>query len=210
MPVSNLSHAELTRLYGPWLARTPRDVAEFFDGYQGRWWIAGGWALEAFTGVQRHHGDIDPSIPRAELPQLRRHLAGRIDLWAADQETLRVLLPEDAGEDDLPETCENVWARSSGADPWQYDIILTRVSAGTWAFKRDPRITRPFEEILWSQNGISYLRPEIQLLHKARGLWPKDQQDFDATWPLLDQEARSWLRDAVRLTQPDHPWLSAM
>lgn len=84
------------------------------------------------------------------------------------------------------------------------------LSGGTWTFKRDARITRPIVEITWSQNGISYLRPEIQLLHKARGIRPKDQQDFDATWPLLDQGARSWLRDAIRLARPDHPWLSAM
>lgn len=213
MPVSNLSHDEITRLYGPWLTRTPADVAQLFDGYPGRWWIAGGWAIEAFTGVRRDHGDIDPSIPRHELPRLRRHLAGQMDLWAADQETLRLLLPEDTPDDadeDLPETCENVWARRSGADPWQYDIILTRVRPDTWVFKRDPRITRPLAEIVWSRDGINYLRPEIQLLHKARGLRPKDQADFDAAWPLLDPDDQAWLRDAVTLTQPDHPWLSAM
>lgn len=207
MPVSNLSHAEIARLYGPWIARTPADAAGLFDGYRGRWWIAGGWAIEAFTGVHRAHGDIDPSIPRHELPRLRRHLAGRIDLWAADQETLRVLLPEDADQDELPKSCENVWARAGGADPWQYDIILMRLDADRWVFKRDPRITRPVAEILWSRDGISYLRPEIQLLHKARSMRPKDQQDFEAVWPLLGNAERDWLRAALELVHPGHPWL---
>ncbi|WP_230208322.1 nucleotidyltransferase domain-containing protein [Microlunatus sp. Gsoil 973] len=114
MPAGDLTKAEILRIYGPWRARTPADVAAMMTGYPGRWWIAGGWAIEAYTGVSRDHDDIDPSIPRHELPSLRRHLAGRIDLWAADQETLRLLLPEDAENDQLPTTCENVWARAAG------------------------------------------------------------------------------------------------
>ena len=80
----------------------------------------------------------------------------------------------------------------------------------TWIYKRDPRVTRPIDEIVWSRDGIDYLRPEIQLLHKARGLRTKDQQDFDAAWPLLAVEDQQWLRDALLLTQPEHPWLARM
>jgi hypothetical protein len=213
MPASSLSHDEIVRIYGPWVQRTSADVAELFDGYPGRWWIAGGHAIEAFTGVTRPHGDVDPSVPREELPLLRRHLAGRRDVWAANQETLRVLLPEDIdapGEDHLDPGCENVWARRSGADPWEFDIILMKLSGGRWVFKRDQRISLPYTDITWTQDGIRYLRPEIQLLHKARGLRPKDQADFDAAWPLLDDSAARWLRDSLTLTQPGHPWLDRM
>jgi hypothetical protein len=143
---------------------------------------------------------------------LRRHLAGRIDLWAADQDTLRVLLPDDVGRDDdrLPGRCENVWARRSGGDPWEYDIILMDTVDGRWVFKRDDRTTLPLDEIIWTQNDVNYLRPEIQLLHKAAGLRPKDQADFDAVWPVLGSEGRRWLRKALELTHPNHRWLSAM
>jgi hypothetical protein len=211
VPVSDLDHAELMRIYGPWANRTPADVADVFAGYEGRWWIAGGWSLEAFGGVRRDHADIDPSIPRHELPLLRRHLAGRLDLWSADQETLRVLLPDDVGSDDhlLPHSCENVWARRSGADPWEYDIILMTTIDDRWVFKRDPRTSLPLDEIVWRRDGVNYLRPEIQLLHKAAGLRPKDQADFDAVWTLLDARARRWLLQAIELTHPGHPWLSA-
>lgn len=210
VPVSELSHNELTRIYGSWLTRTPSDAALLFDGYPGRWWIAGGWALEAFTGVHRPHGDLDPSVPRQDLPLLRRHLAGKIDLWSADQETLRVLLPDDADRGSLAETCENVWARSSGNEPWQYDIILMGASDGRWVFKRDSRISRPIDEIVWLVDGLPYLRPEVQLLHKAAGLRPKDQADFAVTWPLLETSDRRWLREAVELTNPAHPWLDVL
>lgn len=123
---------------------TPADVADLFDGYTGRWWVAGGWALEAFTGVSRPHGDVDPSVPRGDLPLLRRHLAGRIDLWSADQETLRFLVPGDVGQDSLAETCENVWARSSGGEPWEYDIILMGVEEDVWVSRRTPGSAGPW------------------------------------------------------------------
>jgi hypothetical protein len=122
-----------------------------------------------------------------------------------------VLIPEDTGHDDdrLPDSCENVWARNGGGDPWEYDIILMSTVDDRWVYKRDARTTLPLDEIVWTQDGISYLRPEIQLLHKAAGLRPKDQADFEAVWPVLDSEGRRWLREALELTHPNHPWLSA-
>lgn len=210
MPVHDLTADELHRLYGSWLPRTPADAAALFADYPGRWWIAGGWALEAFTGVSRPHGDLDPSIPRRDLPLLRRHLAGRIDLWAADQETLTVLLPDEADRTSLADRCENVWARADGDAPWQYDIILMHGDEERWTFKRDSRISLPYDRIIWFADRIPYLRPEIQLLHKARGLRPKDEADFTATAPLLDPEATDWLREALATVHPGHPWLSRL
>lgn len=84
------------------------------------------------------------------------------------------------------------------------------VTGDTWIYKRDSRISRPVEEILWHVDGIPYLRPEVQLLHKAGGFRPKDQVDFDATWPLLEPADRHWLREALELTRPGHRWLDVL
>jgi hypothetical protein len=80
----------------------------------------------------------------------------------------------------------------------------------TWTYKRDARIGRAIEDILWTRDGISYLRPEVQLLHKAPGLRDKDQADFDACLHLLDPERRVWLKTALALAHPGHPWLGAL
>jgi hypothetical protein len=48
------------------------------------------------------------------------------------------------------------------------------------------------------------------LLHKANGLRAKDQVDFDATVPLLDAQDRRWLREAMILAHPDHPWIDLL
>jgi hypothetical protein len=200
-------HDEAVRLYGPWRPRTPRDAAALLEGYARPWWIAGGWAIEVFTGVPRPHDDVDPSILRSDVHELRRHLVGRLDVWQADSGTLTPVV-DDA--DSLTETCENLWLRPSGAEPWEYDVILMDATPTTWTYKRDARISRPLEDILWSVDGIRYLRPEVQLLHKARGLRPKDQVDFEACAPLLDGEARGWLRSALELAHPGHPWLASL
>jgi hypothetical protein len=214
MPINDPVEDEVKRLYGHSARRTPADAARLFAGYPGTWWIAGGWAIEAFSGVERPHGDLDPSIPRAELPLLRRQLAGRLDLWIADRGSLLPLLPDvdpdGSPEKLLPEECENLWARPSGDEPWEYDIILMALDQQTWAFKRDGRIRLPLADILWSRDGVNYLRPEIQLLHKAARLRPKDQADFEATLPRLEPERRDWLRAALELVHPGHAWLTAL
>lgn len=202
-----MDHAEIERLYGPWRHRTPADVAELFGTYAGDWWIAGGWAIEAFTNRPRLHGDIDPSIPRRDVHLLRQHLRGLLDVWAADRGTLRPLVT--AGSV-TPTTCSNLWLRRNGAEPWEFDVILMDTTAERWHYKRDPRISLPFDSILWDRDGIRYLRAEIQLLHKAPGLRPQDQHDFDACLPLFDDSARHWLRTAMQTAHPGHPWVDAL
>lgn len=214
MPISDLSSGELVRLYGPWAGRTPADAASLFAGYPGRWWVAGGWAVEAFTGVARHHGDLDLEVPRTDLPQLRRYLAGRFDVWTAADGALRPLLPDDdpnaAADTVLPAGCGQVWVRSGGTAPWEYEIQLMPGGHDRWEFKRDGRITRPLDEVLWHQDGVPFLRPEVQLLLKARGLRPKDQRDFDASRPLLDRDSMVWLRESLELVHPGHGWIAAL
>ena len=200
-------HDELVRLYGPWLSRTPEDAAGFFAGFGGHWWIAGGWAIEAFTTVARPHGDLDIGIPRSGVAALHRHVSTRLDVWQADKGALRPMIDE---TDDLPQTCGNLWLRPNGAAPWEYDVLLTTTTAGMWTYKRDARVRLPVEDLLWTRDGIAYLRPEIQLLYKAPGLRPKDRADFDACVRLLDPGRRAWLRTALSIAHPGHPWLEQL
>lgn len=209
-----MDDAELVRLYGPWAGRRPADAAKLFNGYPGRWWVAGGWAIEAFTGVERHHGDLDLEVPRAELALLRQHLAGHLDVWTAADGALRPLLPGDDGSGAadvvLPTGCGQVWVRAAGQEPWEYDILLAPGGADRWEFKRDRRITWSSADVVWRQHGVPYLRPELQLLLKAKGLRPKDQQDFNAARPLLSEAAAAWLRESLATVHPEHPWLTAL
>ncbi|WP_299932562.1 hypothetical protein [uncultured Nocardioides sp.] len=142
------------------------------DGYPGVWWIAGGWALEAFTGVVREHEDTDVSVLRDDLPVLRRHLAGQLDVWTATGGALGPLLPEDdpdgAPDDVLPPGCGQVWTRCAAMQPWEFDILLVPGTTERWVYKRDESMSMAMRDALWQRDGIRYLQPEIQLLYKAK------------------------------------------
>ena len=144
--VQPVDHDESVRLYGPWRTRTPRDAADLLDGYGGRWWIAGGWAIEAFTGIPRPHDDLDPSIPRSDVPALRQHLSGLLDVWQAADGALR---PMTGSADPLAPSCGNLWLRPDGGSAWEYDVILMDATSTTWTYKRDQRISLPMDDILW-------------------------------------------------------------
>ena len=138
---------------------------------------------------------------------LCEHLAGTYDVWAADHRTLRSLI---VGDHDLAPTTENLWLRAGAAEPWEYDVILMDTSDTTWTFKRDARISRPLDDILWSRDGIEYLRPEVQLLHKARAVRRKDLADFEACLPRLGAQERQWLARALGIAHPGHPWIARL
>ncbi|RNI24665.1 hypothetical protein [Flexivirga caeni] len=202
---------QFTAVYGPWRSRTPGDARALVDGYPGTWFVAGGWAIEAFTGVPRSHEDCDISILRAEVETFRDFVRGRYDVWAAGSGALKPVFADDPAlfDERAHDGAEQIWLRPGWDQPWEYDVLLAPGNAKTWVYKRDSSITRPMDEALWHRDGLPYLRPEIQLLYKARGLRPKDQVDFDATWPLLDAAQRHWLQEMLDRTLPGHPWLTA-
>jgi hypothetical protein len=195
---------DVTRWYGPWAALSPADVPAFLAGFDGPWWIAGGHAVEAFTGVRRDHDDVDLVVYRRDLPRLRAALRDRWHLGSVGAGMLRPL------DDDFPEPhpdAEQVWVREHAQAPWVADILLNPDRDGRWVDKRWPEHVAPLEEVTWVSSGVRYLNPEIVLFLKAKHRRPKDEADLAAAWPLLSEAQRSWLLEAVAATLPGHPWL---
>lgn len=86
------------------------------------------------------------------------------------------------------------------------------MDGNTWICRRDERIRLPYHDLIaYMEDGIPYLRPEVNLLFKAK--WAdleKNQQHFAAVLPRLDESRRRWLADALSLVHPGHPWLAAL
>lgn len=197
---------EFRRLYGDWAVVTPADAATLLDGIGIPWWVAGGWALEAYTGAPRAHDDIDVAFFGADLPAVRAHFAGTHHLWSAGDGALR---PITAERPELADGDEQVWVREHAKAPWVLDLLANPGDARGWVLKRDRTVVRPLAEVTWlGTDGVHYLRPEIVLAYKAKLDRPKDRVDLDVVLPKLDVASREWLRATVERMHPGHAWLS--
>jgi hypothetical protein len=193
-------------LYGPWAALTPDGVAELLAGFDRPWWIVGGWAIDAATGVRREHEDVDVSMLASDVPALYDHLEGRWHLW---NQVEGVLTPFSAKRRAALDPTGQIWVRRDAGSPWVVDIILIPDRDGLWVSKRDAEHVATVEEITWVHtDGVRYQRPEIVLLYKALKARPKDQRDLRTAWPVLDEAARRWLAHQIERLYPDHPWLT--
>jgi hypothetical protein len=190
---------------GPWQPLAPGAVATLFAEFGVPWWIAGGWAIDLFLGrPTRAHGDIDVLVLRRDQLAVQRVLAGW-DLHAADPPgKLRPWRPGEV----LPAEVHDVWCRRRPDAPWCLQLMLDVDDGDDWVFRRDRRVRRSVAGLgRTSADGIPYLAPEVQLLYKARPApRPKDEADFAAALPLLPPERRAWLRDALDVCAPAHPW----
>ncbi len=194
------------RRFGPWDPFTPEQAKAVFDSTGLTWWIAGGWSIEAFTGVPREHEDIDVSMWRRDVPALVSAFEGRYHVWAAGGG----LTPLYDDKLEMPETADQVWIRAHSLAPWRADCVVNRDSGGRWISRRDPGLEAPLEQVTWERDGIRYLNPEITLSFKAKHRRPKDERDLAVTLPLLDDNARAYLADYLARQEPDHPWRSQL
>jgi hypothetical protein len=198
--------AEFDRWYGAWQPLDPPGVAALMAGFDRLWWLVGGWSIEAFTGVPREHEDVDLSLLACDIPAFRAHVRDGWTPWSNHGGTLRPL------SDRFPEPFDaesQIWLRRDATSPWVVDLPITPDRHGLWTNKRWSSHAAPVDDVTWvADDGIRYLRPEITLHFKARSQRPKDEQDLEAAWPLLTEDRRAWLLEAIAATEkPDHPWL---
>lgn len=183
---------------------TVPEVAALFAKAAAPWWIAGGHAIELFTGVRRPHGDIDVLMLHRDQAAVRHVLAGW-DCWVADPPGSGTLRPWATGEVLAPHL-HDVWCRPVSTDPWRIQVMLDDSDGDEWVSRRSPKVRRPIASIgALSSDGVPYLKPEIQLYYKAKNPRPKDELDVAVTMPLLTPAARTWLAEAIRLAHPAPP-----
>lgn len=205
--------ADQTYPLGKWRPWSPHEVATFFAALHVPWWIAGGWAIDLFLGRQtREHEDIDVQILRHDQDAVRARF-GAWDMQAAlpqPRDEAWPFRPWRPGEI-LDLSIHDIWRRPATTEPWALQLMIADTRDEWWLFRRMPSIMRPSVAIgSDTANGIPYLAPEIQLLYKAKGLRPMDEADFTQALPMLRQEQRQWLRNALATAHPQHPWLKRL
>jgi hypothetical protein len=168
------------------------------------WWLSGGYALELFAGRQmRPHGDIDVSIFRRDAPMLRLLLEGW-DLQVAHEGVLAPWITAT-----LEHPAASVWCRAIPTGPWLLQVMFDEGNPSEWVCHRHPDIRLPLDRATSrSPDGVAYLRPELQLLLKAKDSRPKDDADFATVFPLLMPDRAAWLLGAIGRWYPRHRWLT--
>ncbi|MBF6470216.1 MULTISPECIES: nucleotidyltransferase domain-containing protein [Nocardia] len=207
-PPRDAAEAEFRNLRGSWASVTPTDVGEILGDIAAPWWVAGGWAIDAFTGTRREHSDIDVAMFRADLPALRTAAQGRLHIWSAGPDGIR---PVDDRFPDVADSADQVWLRADARSPWLIDLLLNPGQDGAWVNRRDRSMIAPLDEVTWiADDGVRYLNPEFVLIFKVKQARPKDRADLERTWPKLDAAQRTTIRTYVSDHYPQHEWLTLL
>ena len=185
----------------------PTDASKLFASSQTTWWIAGGWALDLCRGTQaRPHQDLDVGVLRRDVSTLLHNIS-TWEVFEAKSGRLTRLAAGHAPRLDV----HSLWCRPTAADPWTIEVMLDEADGDAWVYRRERRIRRPLSMLIrHNSDGIPYLAPEIQLLYKSKTPRECDEQDLLRIRPLLAEDARRWLQNALELVNPDHPWISTL
>lgn len=183
-------------------------VADALRDLRATWAVAGGWAVDLALGrTTRAHADMDVAVFRDDQAALREALPG----WRFDVAIRGELVPWTSGEWlSLPVHEVHAHPPAGDAGP-RIEFLLNEKDGADWVYRRDPGVRLPLARALREgPAGVTVLTPEIVLLYKSKSPQPADEHDFRAARPLLDAEARAWLRAALLRAGPAHPWTAAV
>jgi hypothetical protein len=197
------------------------------SGYPRDWSLCGGWAVDAWLGrLTREHGDVDLSVFAEDQQALFEHLRDW-QLLAHDP----VFDPKAPGHNaewwdgswrlDFPSHIHARPPEASGPMPeggiardedgFWLDIQIDDRSGSEWIIKREPRVSMPMagsvQESMW---GVPVPVPEVLLFLKAAQPRRRDERDFLALLPQLNDGQRDWLSDALAKAFPDHHWIAPL
>ena len=192
-----------------WDAWPPEEVARLLEGVRVPWYVAAGWAIDLFLGGQRReHEDLEIAVPNSRFDELADVLRQFEVFVITDAHEATPL----AGARDRLADTHQTWVREPATGSWRFDVFREPSDGDTWICRRDPSIRLPHDVLIErTDDGIPYGRPEVVLLFKAKHAhMDKNESDFNATLPRLEPERRRWLRDALELVHPAHPWLAEL
>jgi hypothetical protein len=169
--------------------------------------VVGGWSIDLFVGrITRPHHDLEVATIRPDLAPIRQRLAGLVFHAVGDGSVRRLA-------DDEPSPSERYqhWVLDEQAEAWRLDVMVEPGDSELWVFRRDGRVTAPRARMVTTtSDGIPFLKPHGSLLYKAKHQLAKDDADLAVAVDLMEIGERSWLRAALELVYPGHPWLDRL
>jgi len=192
-----------------WDSWRPEHAASVLTSVDAPWYVAAGWAIDLFLGGQRReHDDLEIAVPNSRFDEVVEALGG-FEFFVITGPGQAVPL---AHARDQLETTHQTWVREPATGLWRLDVFREPSDDDTWICRRAPSIRLPYDRLIeWTDDGIPYGRPEVVLLFKAKhAQQPKNQADLAAVLPRLEPERQRWLREALEIVHPAHPWLAEL
>ena len=191
-----------------WTPVTIGELTRIMDGAPFFWCLAGGHAIERMVGhPYRAHDDLDIVVLRSQQTAVQEWFR---DWMLAAADPPGALRPWIAGEK-LTWRVHDIWARRPDASGWELQLMILEDDATSWFFRRDDRVHGKIDDLRIDVGGVPCLRPDLQLLFKAKSSRPKDDMDFLQLLPVLSDSHRQTLWDWLDLTSPNgHPWMPAL
>ncbi|WP_143833267.1 short-chain dehydrogenase [Oceanobacillus timonensis] len=150
---------------------------------------------------------MDILIKRKDLPALKQHLSESFELFLADKGILTKLSDFNTQNS----ISGSLWVRKKQNTSWLFEVMLTDTENNEWIYKRDNQIRRHINEIGGiTDDGVPYIKPEIQLLYKGGSsvIREKDYRDLERLLPVLKKSEIKWLYHSLRQQfNWKHPWL---
>jgi hypothetical protein len=192
----------------PGLPPAVRAVVEALHAMRAPWAVAGGWAIDLALGREtRPHADVDVALFRDDQDAVRAALPD----WRFAAVVGGTFVPWARGARLAPPVHELHAAPPPTASAPPLELLLNERDGADWVYRRDPAVRLPLARaIRAATDGVRVLAPEIVLLYKSKAPRAADAHDFHVARPLLDDEARAWLRAALLRATPDHPWAAAL
>jgi len=188
----------------PWEPLDPQGVAGLLSTASVRWWLSGGAALDRWVGHPiRERANIDVSVVAGDLAALVAGLPDGYSAWApsGDDDEL-VPFAEAPTDADL----QPVLIRDDEKNAWVLQVNAEDGAPRAWVYKRDPRLTLPWDRAVIDLDGIPTGAPEVQLVWKALRPREEDTVDKDAVLPGLSPEAVQFYETALLRIHPHSTW----
>jgi hypothetical protein len=188
----------------PWAPLDPTGIARLLSASPVRWWLSGGAALDRRLGRPiRERENIDVSVVASDLAGLIAALPPGFSAWVPSEDDAAPIAFSEALQD---ADIQPVLVRDDAQDTWVVQINAEDGAPRAWVYKRDPRLTLPWDRAVLDVDGIPTGAPEVQLVWKALRPRPEDDIDKDAVLPTLSDEARGWYERAILSIHPHSTW----
>jgi len=171
-------------------------VKTIMDKYGYPWFIAGGWAIDLFLNKEtREHEDIEIGIYRKNQMQLYRYFGKQKKYYIDNTSRIGKEERREWNKEYLRLPIYEVYVEYEGLE---IKVVLNEKDEDNWIYRINEKIRLNEEKaILYNENEIPYLCPEIVLFHKSKYMRDKDIADISNASKKMDGSQKKWLMDSI-------------